>query len=747
MFKIILKYIATSFLFAFSAFAETFLEYNVTGNERVSSQTIINFSEIKKNDNLTEIELNKAIKNIYETNFFEDVSIKIENKILTINVKEYPIIQDIEFNGIKAEKYVKLLKENITLKQKSSFNKFTLQNDLNTITNILRNSGFYFSTVDVRKKINKNNTINIIYDVSMGEKALIKEIKFIGDKKFKSSKLQSVITSEESQFWKFLSQNKYLNKERTKLDKRLLKNFYLNKGYYNIKVQEAYTQIVDEQYFSITYKVDSGKKYYFNSFEIIMPDDYDIKDFLEINKVFKDLENSPYSYRSIEAILTEIDKIAASENYEFIDVNVSETIEDSNKINFVFNIIESEKFYVERIDVLGNDITNGSYIRQQIVVDEGDPFNKLLHNKTINNLKQTNIFKSVKSEINEGSTKGLKVIDIIVEEKPTGEITAGAGFGSSGSTLMAGIKENNYKGMGVKLNAIIALGEDSIRGKFSYTNPNFAYSDRAVTTSIESTSTDKEKDYGYKSSLNKLALGTRFEQFENLYFSPNLSISHEELTTTALASVNYKKQEGAYFDALFNYSITYDALDSSYRPSDGYISTFLQEVPLVSDGNAIINGYQITGYKEVKDDTILSIGLYTRAITSLQSNKDVRVSKRMFLPQSKLRGFESGKVGPKDGTDYVGGNYMASFNTALTLPFLFPSFDKVDFTVFFDVANIWHVDYSKDVDQGNTVRSSTGLAADVITPVGPLSFSLSKPITKADGDVTEGFRFNLGTTF
>ena len=268
-----------------------------------------------------------------------------------------------------------------------------------------------------------------------------------------------------------------------------------------------------------------------------------------------------------------------------------------------------------------------------------------------------------------------------------------------------------------------------------------------LTTSIESTSTDKEKDYGYKSSLNKLALGTRFEQFENLYFSPNLSISHEELTTTALASVNYKKQEGAYFDALFNYSITYDALDSSYRPSDGYISTFLQEVPLVSDGNAIINGYQITGYKEVKDDTILSIGLYTRAITSLQSNKDVRVSKRMFLPQSKLRGFESGKVGPKDGADYVGGNYMASFNTALTLPFLFPSFDKVDFTVFFDVANIWHVDYSKDVDQGNTVRSSTGLAADVITPVGPLSFSLSKPITKADGDVTEGFRFNLGTTF
>jgi outer membrane protein insertion porin family len=119
----------------------------------------------------------------------------------------------------------------------------------------------------------------------------------------------------------------------------------------------------------------------------------------------------------------------------------------------------------------------------------------------------------------------------------------------------------------------------------------------------------------------------------------------------------------------------------------------------------------------------------------------------MFLPQSKLRGFKSGKVGPKDGNDFVGGNYMASFNAAMNLPFLFPTLDTVDFAVFFDVANVWHVDYSKVVDQGNTVRSSAGLALDINTPMGPLSFSLTQPITKDDKDVTESFRFNLGTTF
>ena len=747
MLKNLIKFTVIIFLFIGDVLAESFIDYSVTGNKRVSSQTIFNFSKLKEGVDLSKNDLNNALKKIYESNFFEEVSINISNDTLNISVKEYPIIQDVEFKGIKAKKFVDALRDQIVLKPKSSFNEFTLEADLNLISNILRKSGFYFATVDVQKEINSNNTINIIYDVTMGDKAVISEIKFIGDKKFKSSKLHSVIKSEESKFWKFLSQNIYLNKERTKLDKRLIKNFYLDKGYYAVNVEDVYTQIVDDKSFSLTYKIDSGNKYFFNTFEIIIPDDYDVKDFDELIKVFKSLEKSRYSYESINSILKEIDKIAAKENYEFIDVAVEETVKGNNKIDFVFNIKEGDKFYVESINILGNNITNEEFIRQQLVVDEGDPFNKLLHNKTINKLKSANIFKLVKSDIKEGKSKGLKIIDITVEEMPTGEISAGAGYGSSGSTFSVGIKENNFSGKGIKLDASLAVTQESIRGKFAYTNPNFLYSDRSLTTSIESTSTDKEQDYGYKSSLNKIALGTSFEQFENLYFSPMISLAQESLSTTTSASANYKKQEGSYLDALFNYSLTYDKRDSPYRPTEGYVSTVVQEIPLVSEGYAIVNGYQIKGYNEIMNDSVLSVGLYTRAITSLKTNTDVRVSKRLFLPESKLRGFKSGKVGPKDGADYVGGNYMASLNTALSLPFLFPTLDKVDFAVFFDAANMWHVDYSKNIDQGNTVRTATGVAVDVITPMGPLSFSFSKPITKADGDTTEGFRFNLGTTF
>ena len=747
MFKIFLKYILFISLLTSNVNAESFLNFNVTGNERVSTQTIINFSNLEPGVDLSENQLNQALKDIYGTNFFETVNLELINNTLNINVKEFPIIKDIEFKGIKAKKFVRLLTDQTSLKSRNSFNEFLLKNDLNKITNILRQSGYYFSKVDVKKIVNSNNSISIIYDVTLGEKASIGEIKFIGDKKFKSSKLLSIIKSEENKFWKFLSKSKYLNKEQTNLDIRLLRNFYLEKGYYKVNVEEAFTQVLDKKNFLLTYKIDSGDKFFFNNFKLLLPDDYDPDDFNNLKKTFKELKSKKYSYNGIQLILDEIDKIALFKNYEFLDVGVTENVVKNNKINFVFNIKDGEKFYVEQINILGNDITNESFIRQKFIIDEGDPFNNLLHNKTVNNLKGSNIFKSVISDIKDGSAKGLKVIDITIEEQPTGEITAGAGYGTSGSTFIAGIKENNFNGNGIKLDANLSLSEESIRGKFAYTTPNFAYSDRSLTTSLESTSTDKEKTYGYKSSLNKILVGTSFEQYENLYLSPNISISLEELTTTAKASENYKKQKGSYFDALLSYSITYDKLNSSFRPSNGFVSTFLQELPIVSDGYNIINGYQVTSYKEVTNDSVLSMGIFTRAINALQSNEDARVSKRMFIPGNKLRGFEPGKVGPKDGEDYVGGNYMASFNTALTLPFLFPTYDGVDFAIFFDAANVWHVDYSKKVDQSNSIRSATGIGLNVITPIGPLSFSYSQPITKVDGDKTETIRFNIGTTF
>ena len=727
------------------ALSEIINEIQVKGNNRVSAKTIINFSEIKKGDDTTKKILNTSLKKLYDTNFFELVEFKLEDNILTIQVTEYPVVQEIIINGIKAKKNIKKMKETMSLKEKNPFIESTVKNDLNQMLNMFKQSGYYFVKIDTKIEKNANDTVNIIFDVERGEKATINKIKFIGDKKFKDRKLRSIITSEEDKFWKFISSKVYLDIERVNLDKRLLKNFFLDKGYYNVDITDAYSQILNQKDFELIYNINAGEKFYFGNFDIILPEDFDPKKFNDLDNFFKKIKDEKYSYKRIEKILDEIEKIALYQNYEFIDAKVIEKIK-GNKINFTFEIEDTEKLYVNKINILGNNFTSEKYIRNLLIVDEGDPFNKILHNKSMNMLRSKNLFKKVDFKIIDTENSDQKDINIIIEEKPTGEIMAGAGYGTDGTTFSIGIRENNFKGEGINLNTKLSLTEQTVKGFFEYTHPNFAYSDRALSTSLESSVTDKLTDFGYKSSLNKVSLGTRYEQFEDTFFSPALSISNESLDTTSTASAAYKKQEGSYFDTFFDYALTYDKRNSAYQPSSGFYSNWYQQLPIISDNETIINGYTITGYKEVADDMIISSGIYSRAVNSLTSD-DVRVSKRIYAPSSRLRGFESGKVGPVDGTDHIGGNYVVTFNTSSTIPYVLQTQENMDLKLFFDAGNIWGVDYSSSLDDSNTIRTSTGLALEWITPVGPLSFTYSEVLSKASTDKTQSFKFQLGTTF
>ena len=747
MFLKILKFNLLALFISSLTYAEIVKDFKIIGNQRLSNESIVLFSEIEINKDYSPYDLNSSLKKLYDTNFFKKINLEIKNNTLIINVVENPIIETLEINGVKSEAFLKVLTNKMILKSRKSYVESIFLQDVNLVQNILKRNGYYFSEVKTSfVKDDAQNTIRLIYDINLGERAKIQEIVFIGDKKIKDRKLKNVITTETSRFWKFISNKKYVDEKRINLDKRLLQSYYKNRGYYNVKVENSFLEFTDKNAFKLIFKIDAGDKFKFNKISLNIPPDYNKIYFNSINKLLDELEGELYSLSKIEKILNEIDKIALSKQYDFIDADVSEKIVNNNQLDFIIQIKETDKFYVEKINIFGNNITQEEFIRNQLIVDEGDPFNVLLHNKSITKLKSKGIFGSTTSNIREGSEDGQKIVDITVTEKATGELSAGAGYGTSGATTSFGIKENNFNGKGINLSTNLSLTEESIRGIFSYTHPNFAYTDRSLTTSIESTVTDKERDYGYKSTLNSISLGTGYEQYKDLYFFPSLSIAGESLTTTASASADYKKQEGSYFDALFNYRITYDKRNSSYQPTDGFRSSFVQNLPVLSDNPNILNGYDITAYKEIIDDMVFSAGFYSRAINTL-GDKDVRVSKRLFIPKSKLHGFEPGKVGPKDGADYVGGNYVTTFNTSTTVPYLLQTLENIDLKVFFDAANIWGVDYSSSIDDGSEIRSAFGAAVEVLTPVGPLSFSLSQPITKASGDVTETFRFQLGTTF
>jgi len=749
MLKILFKFILLTFFITSYSFAEILKNIKVDGNQRISKETIVVIGDIKFNTDYNNDGLNGILKNLYNSNFFKDVSLNLDNGLLTINVIENPIIEDIEIIGIKNKNFTEKIYESIILKSRMSFTKNQLQKDITLINNIMKSSGYYFAVIEPSIVRNEElNSVQLKLEINQGDRARIKEISFIGDKKIKDKKLLEAIASEEHKFWKFVSNKVYLNQSIIELDRRLLENYYRNLGFYKVKIIDSFAEFSNKGDFKLIFNIDSGEKYFFNDLKLNLPSDYSKDDFEGVYKIFNKLKDEKYSLDDLNLILNEIDKIASVRLYDFIDAQVEETIVGKNKINFNFNIIDSEKFYVERINILGNFQTIEEVIRNKLIVDEGDPLNTLLYNKSLDNIRGLRIFKNVKGNIKDGSDNNLKIVDIIVEEQPTGEISLAAGVGTSGGTIGGGIVERNFLGKGINLNTLLEVSEDSVKGKFIYSKPNFAYTDNTLFTSLESTTSDYLIDYGYKVSTTGFSVGTEFEQYENFYFSPTVAVALEDLETDSTASAQLKKQEGSYSDLYFNYGLNYDLRNSTYNPSSGNKSSFFQELPVVSDNQEISNTFLFSQYKKLTESSAMigKASFYLKAVNSL-GNSDVRVSKRASVPYNRLRGFEKGKIGPVDGNDYIGGNYVSALNLTTNLPQFFSTFENVDFSYFIDVANVWGVDYNSSLDDSSGVRSSTGVGMNLLTPVGPLSFSLAAPITKQSSDKTESFRFNLGTTF
>ena len=382
--KYITKLLKTLFyilLFCSShAFSDTLNKIEIIGNDRISDETIKLFISVDIKDEINDDKLNKIIKDLYETDFFKNIKVNYDNQILLINVEENPIIENIFFNGVKSNRILEIIKDGTLIKQRSSYSENKIKNEKNIIKNILQNLGYYNSSLDILVDQSKNNLVNITYNIDLEKKSKIKKITFIGNKFFKEKKLRSVIISTEYKFWKFISGRKFLNKNVVKFDEKLLKNFYKNNGFYNVKINSSFAKLIDDNNFELIFNIDSGPKIYFGKLDIKLPSDFDENNFSSIKKLFRKTKGKPYSINSIDKILDEIDTITAQEQYMFIKANVIESIID-NSIDLQFNVEESEKFYVNRVNIFGNTITSENVIRNQLLVDEGDPFSEILVSK------------------------------------------------------------------------------------------------------------------------------------------------------------------------------------------------------------------------------------------------------------------------------------------------------------------------------------------------------------------------------
>ena len=733
------------FFLLFTTFAQSEIvkDIEIVGNKKVSDETIKIYGDIKINEDYNEKKLNEILNSLYKTNFFENVDLKLSNNILKINLKEFLTINQIIILGEKSKKRSDQIKKVISLKEKESFIKSNLSNDIELIKNYYSSVGF--NSAKIQAKIKKfEDAIDLIIDIDIGQETKISSINFTGDKKISDKRLRDIIASEEHKFWKVISRNTKFSERLVLLDERLLKNYYKSIGYYDVNIDSKSANINKNKDIDITYTIDAGTRYIIKKISTNVDPVFDKKIFESLQKDYNKYIGNYYSPFSIKKLLDRIDLLIEAKNIQFVEHNV-ETIVENDGIEIKFNIFETDKILVERIDITGNTVTNESVIRGELLLNEGDPFSNLSLSKSISKLKALRIFGDVESKITDSEVKNQKKILINVEEKPTGEISAGAGVGSSGGSFGFVISENNWLGTGNKVNFELDVDAESIGGQFNFTNNNYNFTGNKLNYYIGTESNDKPNQ-GYENTIISSGVNTSFEQFKNIYLNLGLEASFDDLRADSSASSTLKKQAGEFSEIAALYGLQSDKRDRSFMPTSGYISSFNQKLPIFADKKSITNTFSLSNYKLFTEDVVAASKFFFTAINGLE-DQDVRLNERRFLNTRRLRGFEKGKVGPVDGKDHIGGNYAASVNFEASLPNLLPDSTKAEIATFLDIGNVWGVDYDKSINESNTLRSSAGVSLGWMSPIGPMSFILSTNLKKATTDETESFTFNLGTTF
>ena len=719
----------------------------IVGNSRVSSNTIESLVD-KKVSNVDSIYINNLTKKIYETDFFSDIKVSYNQDILTIVVSENSVINFFYINGLKDEDLDKVNKI-VSLKENSIFSTAKLKKDIESVKDYFRSLGYYTATIDPEVIKIENNQINLILNIDKKNASKIKNIYFIGDKFFSSSQLIDVISSSEDGWWKLFS-TATLNEQQIEYDKQLLKDFYKSKGFYDIQIESVFAGVDNSKNFSLTYSINSGKKYKFNDIDVKPSSSvYKEKDILEIKNISnKLLKNEHYSNLILDKLNKQIANYLETNKYNNFEVNIQERKKSEDLIDILVQLNQEQRTLINKINISGNVITKEKTIRDNIYLSEGDNLSNSKLKKSIDNIKSKQYFSKVDYKLQDSADKkNSKDFNLLVKEQATGNISAGVGYGTNGGILQASINERNFLGEGINLNFTGSFSTQKISGEFTYVDPNFKNSDKELSVSLIS----QKDDYSNSGYTNKSAGGkvaTRYEVYEDIYFRPNLNIQSDKLETSSTASSLLRGRQGTTLTTGFGYNFFVDLRDSKYNPTEGSISFFEQNIAtLISDIPAIQTNIGSTHYKEIFSDKFIGSAKVRFANSAALDNKNVKISDRLYPSQSDLRGFELRGVGPVDGGDHIGGNYLATISLKSTFPNPIPDNFKANSYLFYDAGNVWGVDYSDIISGSSKIRSSTGVALDFMSPLGPLSFTYAIPISKASTDKEQKFLFNIGSSF
>lgn len=737
------------------ATASTIQQITVTGNQRVTQDTIENYLGIRRGEEISGSNLNSALKNLYATGFFADVSLNTQGNTLNIQVEENPTVNEVVFEGNSAVETTDLQNE-ITLNSRGIYTRTRVQTDLKRLLDVYRRNGRYSAEITPKLVPLEQNRVNLVYEIHEGPEAKIEEITFIGNDAFGASDLRSVISSEESVFYTFLTGGDQYDPDRLRYDQELLRRFYNANGYADFKVKSAIAELSPKRdAFYLTFTIEEGKRYRFGDVKIQSQlgngsDAFD-EGTLTINK------GEIYNAKEVDDTIDRLTTQLGDHGYAFVDVTpklVRVAAKDPNEddtIDVTLQVKEGPKVYVERINIFGNVRTLDEVIRREFRLTEGDAYSNTKLERTEQRLNNLGFFEDLKISEQPGSAADKTQIDVEVQEKSTGEITLGAGFSTEDGALADfGIRERNFLGRGQDLRARVLFSGRRQQYDFGFTEPYFL--DREISAGFDLYKSTFE--LGDEASFDRESTGGRIR------FGYDLSEKWRHIVRYGIEEVNIsnvdadasrfiRDQEGENLTSFVGHSFIYDDRNNRFLPTNGLYFNFSQDLAGLGGDDKFIRNEIKTEYYYPLAKQLTAV--FAGAAGNIQGiGEDVRIAQRFFVGSPVIRGFETAGIGPRDiiTDDALGGNTYYAASAEVRFPLGLPDDLGVTGALFHDVGSLLDLDQSgAEISDTGSLRASAGFGIAWSSPFGPIRIDFSVPYLKEEYDEDEVISFNFGTRF
>ncbi|MEN2494685.1 MAG: Outer membrane protein assembly factor BamA [Hyphomicrobiaceae bacterium hypho_1] len=732
----------------------------VNGNRRVEAATVRSYLDFNVGGPYDDALVNSSLRALFATGLFADVTISLQGLTVVVSVVENPIINKVAFEG-NSELETSLLESEVRLKSRSVYTRARALSDSLRISELYRRQGHFSATVDPQLVELGDSRVNVIFEINEGNATKVKSINFIGNNAFSDSQLRDIISTTQSSWFDYFTSGGIYDPERMKLDKELLRQYYLKNGYADVRILSANAELApDSSGFFLTFTVDEGALYKFGEVRVdnVLPE---LRS-KSLEGSILTLSGDVYNAGNIDKTVEKLTLATAKQGFAFSRVR-PRTDRDpvSRKINLTYVVDEGERIYIERINVIGNGRTKDHIIRREIRLVEGDAYNPLLIERANDRLRKLGFFKSVNVRRSPGSSRDRVVIDFIVVEQPTGELAFGAGYSSAEGIIGdISITERNLMGNGQFLRFKLGGSFNRAQGDLSFTEPRFMDKNISAGFDLFHKEVDLSDEASYKSHSTGTNFRLGFPLTENIWLATHYRLKRDELYDVEDdASIAIKDAEGKQVTSLFGSSISYDIRNHPKNPNRGlYLTLGADFAGIGGDVKYVRMQSEVRAYYPLYDKVTFVGRIIAGHIEGI-GDGGVRLLDLFYKGGELIRGFDKAGLGPRDSNsgDALGGTtfWGATAEVRFPLPYLHDAIGMSG-AVFADTGSLFGVSSRAENSclSGNctilddeSIRASLGASILWNSPLGPLRFDYAIPIKSEMYDDEQKFRFGAATKF